>query len=852
MARFEITAPDGGRYEVEGENEQGALAALQQHVGSSAKAPAGDESAAIGRGLISGMPVVGPYLLGGVNRAVAGVRSLQSGKPYADELNTVQGFSDATAKNNPKSTVAGEVAGGVLAMAPAVAAAPAAFGAGAAALPARMVASGASGMALGGADAAVRSGGDLKATGMGAVTGGALGLAGPAVIAGGSKLAAPVIGMFSPKIGAENRLSQAVVNSGKSRAQIGEGMENARTLGKGGEWTLADELGTAGGAAVGSAARGNGPARERIVQTLNNRQAAQPERLIGDVEDAFGTSGTAKGRSQQLLEEGRAGSGPKYGEAMKVDPEDQMRLREFANDPVVARGMKQGAEIERIEQLAKGRPPPQTILDEVPASTPPPVARPIKPEKQPRVARPQTLGEYIAQNGGIQTDDDLIHAGLDKFRIPWKGSVVKKNGLSLDGHWRTKLQDEGFLTRPGDGYTNSRDIREELMDALRREQGGQPTYRAQDMGALEAWQAKGMVASNAEALSDHTGRVRRELIEAGVPEHSIDPRALDEGARASMLDRDGLEAYERAIQKAGQSLSEAPASSPSRMTAAEYRASLNAPTAEEAQPLTMRQMQQAKIGLDAIVEGERDAIKGLSPYGRAVNQLRQSLVTELGRVNPAYAEANAIYRGPMEIRDAIDLGLKAARSGRPADNIASFLRIQAPVEQQGFRQGYADKLISRIEGSSGDGVDRSRMFTSPKVRQEVSTFALPGKGEEFWGRHGLEQTMAATRQRAIGGSPTAEKLADDASFNVPGAIASLLAGHPGQAALAVGRGSLNVATGNLPKVRSRLADILLSTAQEGGDKTLDTISQDVLRRRALAAIILAQSAQGAARQPDRR
>lgn len=39
MARFEITAPDGGRYEVEGENEQGALAALQQHIGGTPAAP---------------------------------------------------------------------------------------------------------------------------------------------------------------------------------------------------------------------------------------------------------------------------------------------------------------------------------------------------------------------------------------------------------------------------------------------------------------------------------------------------------------------------------------------------------------------------------------------------------------------------------------------------------------------------------------------------------------------------------------------------------------------------------------------------------------------------------------------
>jgi hypothetical protein len=37
MARFEITAPDGARYEVEGADEQGAMAALQKHLGPAAK-----------------------------------------------------------------------------------------------------------------------------------------------------------------------------------------------------------------------------------------------------------------------------------------------------------------------------------------------------------------------------------------------------------------------------------------------------------------------------------------------------------------------------------------------------------------------------------------------------------------------------------------------------------------------------------------------------------------------------------------------------------------------------------------------------------------------------------------------
>jgi hypothetical protein len=39
MATFEITAPDGARYQVEGETQEGALAALQQHLGGALRQP---------------------------------------------------------------------------------------------------------------------------------------------------------------------------------------------------------------------------------------------------------------------------------------------------------------------------------------------------------------------------------------------------------------------------------------------------------------------------------------------------------------------------------------------------------------------------------------------------------------------------------------------------------------------------------------------------------------------------------------------------------------------------------------------------------------------------------------------
>lgn len=163
-----------------------------------ADAPTGSDAAAVGRGLINGVPVVGPYLLGGVNRAAAGIRALKNDTKFSDELRNVEGFGERTAAAAPTATMLSELAGGVIGTAPAVAAAPAAFGASAAPLAIRAGTSALTGGILGGGDAAVRSGGDLEATKLGAGAGFGLGLASPVAAAGAGRIAAAIGSRIRP------------------------------------------------------------------------------------------------------------------------------------------------------------------------------------------------------------------------------------------------------------------------------------------------------------------------------------------------------------------------------------------------------------------------------------------------------------------------------------------------------------------------------------------------------------------------------------------------------------------------------------------------------------------------------
>lgn len=141
-------------------------------------------SGAVGAGLtgfIEGMPIVGPVASGAAKRVAAGLATLVDGDSYSDNLEQAQQTVKNAQEQHPIVTTGANVAGGVTATIPAVMAAPAAFGAGGGSLLARSLMSGASGAGIGGADAAVRSGGDRESIRDGAIIGGVLGGAAPSI-----------------------------------------------------------------------------------------------------------------------------------------------------------------------------------------------------------------------------------------------------------------------------------------------------------------------------------------------------------------------------------------------------------------------------------------------------------------------------------------------------------------------------------------------------------------------------------------------------------------------------------------------------------------------------------------------
>lgn len=143
------------------------------------------------------LPIVGPYIKGGVQKTAALIRSKMYGTPYDAELKAVQDYAAQTEAAHPTAVAVSNVAGNIATLAPL-----GATGVGARALGLvgslgeRAAAGALTGGAINAADSFARGGTGQETglgTGMGALLGGGAPLAGRAIGLGASKLLSPAV-----------------------------------------------------------------------------------------------------------------------------------------------------------------------------------------------------------------------------------------------------------------------------------------------------------------------------------------------------------------------------------------------------------------------------------------------------------------------------------------------------------------------------------------------------------------------------------------------------------------------------------------------------------------------------------
>lgn len=260
----------------------------------------------------------------------------------------------------------------------------------------------------------------------------------------------------------------------------------------------------------------------------------------------------------------------------------------------------------------------------------------------------------------------------------------------------------------------------------------------------------------------------------------------------------------------------------------------------------MRTLDAVKRGLDEIINDYPKDVTGkavLDQRGRAVDQVRKSLLKELDDINPDYSAARAKYQGFAKSRDALDRGYKSTGRTVFDRDIARASESYGPKEMGQFRSGYASGLRDQVSNATDRTNPYQFLWGGNERRAKLGT-VFP-EGAPIIGRQAeLESDMAKTAWETLGGSPTQRRAMADQLFDTNiadyGKSALEAVANPKFAALrAVGRGISDRLATRGEQNAAALAPRLFDTTNPRGildflDEMAKKQAEEELRKRAYA------------------
>lgn len=175
-----------------------------------------------------------------------------------------------------------------------------------------------------------------------------------------------------------------------------------------------------------------------------------------------------------------------------------------------------------------------------------------------------------------------------------------------------------------------------------------------------------------------------------------------------------------------------------------------------------------------------------------------------------YRAANAGYASASRTIDAVGAGQAANRPGQRAEDVLDTFRNMTPAQRAAFRTGYADRTLAQIEAAQPN---RNMATPLRSTRQQNILGEVADNPDRLLRQIERENTMSSTRNAALGGSRTAELLADQEMVDGEDItiVGNILAGRYGAAAGQAGTRVLNAARGSNEATREAIARALLSS-----------------------------------------
>lgn len=303
-------------------------------------------------GAIEGIPIAGPYLKSGLQKASAGISSLIDGESYADNLKQAEAITNEAQLAHPYVNTGGQIAGAVGSMIPvgATALGARALGMTGPSLIGRIGMSGASNAALSAADTVAR-GGDTKDVINNTLIGGGIGLAAPAVGAGiqagvravGDRIAPTISALTSPDTEALRRVGVAMSRDAAANpAQMVGAIDEAAARASGVPLVNADRGGEVTRALTRSVANQSPEARGVIEKVASDRFGTQSQRAVSFLKRVAGGNVDDLAYQENLRNVARATNRPAYKLAEEAPQAQSMfspRMQELMQSPTFRRAV---------------------------------------------------------------------------------------------------------------------------------------------------------------------------------------------------------------------------------------------------------------------------------------------------------------------------------------------------------------------------------------------------------------------------------------------------------------------------------------------------------------------------------
>lgn len=234
----------------------------------------------------------------------------------------------------------------------------------------------------------------------------------------------------------------------------------------------------------------------------------------------------------------------------------------------------------------------------------------------------------------------------------------------------------------------------------------------------------------------------------------------------------------------------------------------------------LRILNGAKQGLDDAISKSRLNTPNLA---RELTSMKHELLSRIDKVNPDYKKARDVYKSKAELLDAQNVG-RLFSKGDTEINIKSFANLSKP-EQEMFRKGVIQELKKKM-GDQRFTHDRTKFFDTPNS-QSVLEAVFPKDTKKFKPYRQFidlmksEARFVQTRNKIIGGSPTASRVAENQGFSIRSAGNFMDRAHDGRIVEAV--------VGSVVKKLDELWSIKASDAEEIAKLLFDSNPKEISR-----------------------